>query len=260
VLLCVDCHAVAQAASERLKRQIAAETGIPLTPAPAAAPAEGSAAAAPSEGSAAADAAGAAAAAAEGRRAATALLGHGADMPAARRAELEGAVLRGLGRSGGGGGAALQPGDLLAALEAGAPPKSRRRAAEARGLAQRVAKYMALPRPPAPTSTDGGAAAAAARDPSVAAAREPGAEAPEACADAPPPPAAADKTHMAHGARVVAAALAAGGEGELHALMASFRQSFVAACRPRHLPQHWAVGHAAPREFGAFSVYRPEAG
>lgn len=58
-----------------------------------------------------------------------------------------------------------------------------------------------------------------------------------------------------HGQRVVEAAMAAGGDAAVDELCARFRRGFVAALQPRHLPPGWQVEHAAPREFGAHSVY-----
>jgi hypothetical protein len=61
--------------------------------------------------------------------------------------------------------------------------------------------------------------------------------------------------HELHGQRVVSAALAAGGDEALHALIARFRAAFVDACRPRYLHPSWEVNHRTPREFGVHSVF-----
>lgn len=62
-------------------------------------------------------------------------------------------------------------------------------------------------------------------------------------------------SHMAHGKKVVEAALAAGGEAALERLVMRFRRAFVEYLQPRHLPAAWNVHHFARREFGEYSVY-----
>lgn len=58
--------------------------------------------------------------------------------------------------------------------------------------------------------------------------------------------------------QVVAAALAQGGEEELHQLVQKFRQVFVVACQPKYLPANWAVDAVDTRQFGEYSVYARE--
>lgn len=66
--------------------------------------------------------------------------------------------------------------------------------------------------------------------------------------------------HGWHGRAVVEAGLARGGLGELAALCARFRKSFVDALQPKHLPPGWEVNHKAPRAFGEYSVYSASIG
>lgn len=58
--------------------------------------------------------------------------------------------------------------------------------------------------------------------------------------------------------QVVAAAMARGGEDELHRLVQRFRQIFVVACKPKFLPPNWAVDAVDTRQFGEYSVYAKE--
>eukprot|EP00884_Botryococcus_braunii_P003253 jgi/Botrbrau1/12929/Bobra.92_1s0009.1 len=64
-----------------------------------------------------------------------------------------------------------------------------------------------------------------------------------------------DSSHMAHGKKVVEAAMAAGGEAALERLVMRFREAFVDFLQPRHLPAAWDVHHFGRREFGDYSVY-----
>lgn len=61
--------------------------------------------------------------------------------------------------------------------------------------------------------------------------------------------------HQWHGQQVVMRALARGGEDALTELVRAFRQAFMDACQPRHLPPAWSVGAVDDRAFGAYSVY-----
>jgi hypothetical protein len=58
--------------------------------------------------------------------------------------------------------------------------------------------------------------------------------------------------------QVVAAAMARGGEEELHRLVQRFRQVFVVACKPKYLPPNWTVDAVDTRQFGEYSVYAKE--
>lgn len=64
-----------------------------------------------------------------------------------------------------------------------------------------------------------------------------------------------EQGHLWHGQQVVAAAMARGGEQELHQLVKRFRQAFVVACQPKYLPANWAVDAIDSRQFGEHSVY-----
>lgn len=58
-----------------------------------------------------------------------------------------------------------------------------------------------------------------------------------------------------HGKRVVAKAFARGGEAELYTIIRRFREVFVDALQPQHLPNKWNVDHFAPRRFGEHSIF-----
>lgn len=61
--------------------------------------------------------------------------------------------------------------------------------------------------------------------------------------------------HSWHGQKVVDKLIAQGGDEALGHLCARFRQAFVDAVRPRHLPAGWRIDHKAPRSFGEYSSF-----
>eukprot|EP00887_Chlorella_sp_A99_P000972 scaffold5.g972.t1 len=311
VLLCVGCHEVACTASEQLKRQLALETGIPLLP--PLAPHRGGGGASSTAANGAPEAANgtasgthsAASAAATTsaeerqlhpyhvRRCAMALQGHAADIPPAKRREMEAVVRRYFARQRGASpaplaGAAggeeppLSEAELLSGLLAGMALKTRRRT-----LRRWLKQGRALPPPlGAEAATAAAAAAQHARggtENGVPAevdeeeeeqeglgegeaqgvgsgaglqAREAAPAAAEAGATAPPPREQQAAGHLWHGHQLVTALLERGGDAALLELSRRFRQQFVDVLQPKHLPPGWTVDHAAKREFGELSVYR----
>eukprot|EP00775_Hariotina_reticulata_P003770 gene3770-4029_t len=65
----------------------------------------------------------------------------------------------------------------------------------------------------------------------------------------------AELGHQWHGQQVVTAALAQGGEEALQQLVKRFRRAFVLTCKPRYLPQAWDIDAVDCRQFGDYSVY-----
>ena len=175
--------------------------------------------------------------------------------------ELEVAILRYIGEE---EEQPLGAGHLSHGLLAGLGPSSRRRTLR-RWLEQGV------PLPPDLAEEAAAAAAALAALAAGTGAAQPAPEAASAAAaEGGPGPSAGPASseggqrglqgQLWHGQRVMDAAMAAGGDAAVHELCARFRRGFVAALRPRHLPPGWQVEHAAPREFGAHSVYAAHGG
>jgi cation-transporting P-type ATPase D len=230
-------------AAARMKAQLAADYGVPLSPPPPAKPSI----------SGDAERGGASTAADEHpfnvRRAAVALQHSAPRIPQPRLGQLRALVRSHVARhepevaaQAGSTAGDLTEGELWAGLLAGLGGPSRRRtlrrwAAEGRALPAALAEEAsgaAAPRAPPPAAEEGGAACASG-----------GASELRGAAG-----------HEWHGREVVAAAQRRGGEEELSELCARFRRCFVDALAPRFLPEGWEVTHNAPRAFGDRSVYR----
>jgi cation-transporting P-type ATPase D len=64
--------------------------------------------------------------------------------------------------------------------------------------------------------------------------------------------------HSWHGQLVVETAYKQGGDDALSQLCALFRQAFIDALNPKYLPAGWKVEHTAPRTFGEHSIYHED--
>lgn len=225
VLLCIDCHQIAQTACERTKREIAHETHIPLYPHFMNRPLETADDREKDDNSQALHPFNV-------RKAAIALQKHGENLPEARRRQLERQVSTYV-RS-------VEPWlslsqhdpwdettELWAGLLAGLGPSSRRKM---------IKRWIGENKPG--TLPD-------ALMSEVAPAHGSNRRFGDPC-----------KGHEWHGRAVVDYLYGFnGGEKALVALCARFRKSFVDAVNPLYLPQGWTVDHAALRSFGSFSVY-----
>ncbi|KAL5978635.1 hypothetical protein ACLOJK_029752 [Asimina triloba] len=63
--------------------------------------------------------------------------------------------------------------------------------------------------------------------------------------------------HGPHGKQVVEHLLKEYGEGGVRQFCQRWRQVFVEAVNPRHLPAGWDIMHSGRRDFGEYSVYNP---
>ena len=61
-----------------------------------------------------------------------------------------------------------------------------------------------------------------------------------------------------HGKMIVKLLIEQGGDKAILDLITKFRENFVGALSPQHLPESWSVLHAAERKFGEHSIYTSE--
>eukprot|EP00873_Tetraselmis_striata_P010402 jgi/Tetstr1/430666/TSEL_020459.t1 len=250
VLVCISCHEAAQVVADEVKRELAAEHGIPLNP-PASALAHGDRA---GDGGEAPGPGGDGASRVlphNARRAAQALCKSGPSMPPARREELEAVIKAYLGRSASKEPEGLRPGDLEAAIVAGVTKRRRTKLLRRYGLAEA-----------ADAEDRDGPAGSGEEDGEEEEEEATGAEGGEGGGRYPTTRAREDEGdqwgHGWHGSRVVAVILEAGGDEQLLALIRRFRARFVERLAPRFMPPGWEVEHAATRAFGMHSVYRDQ--
>ncbi|GAB4817041.1 hypothetical protein N2152v2_004087 [Parachlorella kessleri] len=226
------------------------------------------------------------------RQAALALERHAHTMPTERRRFLEGLVLSFLGRSssspaGNLPAPAFTEADLLHGLLAGLSARTRRKllrswqakgrqlpaelAAEAAETANGQAEAAAAA---ALDAEEPGSGAAEGGDSNTVAAADNETEGSEDASGVVTSEGSADKLgvrhrtgreggggaantgHLWHGQQTVELIAAESGDAGLMQLCQRFRQAFVDALRPQHLPPGWQVDHTAARDFGDFSIYR----
>ena len=196
VLLCMDCHHVAQTAADRLKRVLAKEYDIPLTPLPTSSENRQSATIRPTRV----------------RAAALALQNSREKIPPQRLRELEETIHLYYGRDPKQHGP-VSADDLKLAALIGMNKRDRK-------------KTLKLENGPGFRVTVEGQSKNGF-----------------------------DSGEQLHGELVVKKALENGGEAELYTIMRRFREVFVDAVQPKHLPKKWDIDHFAPRRFGQNSIF-----
>jgi len=252
VLLCVSCHEIAQAAAERTKHEISVEYGIPLFPPNPVVIADKRTQSEQGVSNSTCDIHSGVHPYAV-RKAALALHHSRLDVPDARRKELQ-AQVRAYVRAvepwlayeddeplvldfSPEGDRGLSQAESWAGLLAGLGPSSRRRT-----IRRWISEGHTTDLPHALLDEVKAAATRALS----------GGDAVNGSTSSTSPIRDFGTGHAWHGRQVVHAAQ---GRGELEALSARFRKTFVDALLPKHLPEGWAVDHKAPRAFGEHSVY-----
>eukprot|EP00803_Ostreobium_quekettii_P004481 evm.model.scf_2336.1 EVM.evm.TU.scf_2336.1 scf_2336:1322-8896(+) len=243
VLLCVDCHHKAQIVTDKVKKMIASEYGIPLN-APRMLPGSS----AQCSGCAGQVTEGHNASARRVRAAALALLKYKTSLPVERTRELEAVVHTHLGRSPE-GQTGLHPGDLDLALKSSMSKKELGKLHKKEGirLHEETSAYESSA---GGTTTENGRSGQEAYDRME--------ETTPPIMDPPPtvePSGGVEVGHLWHGKQVVDMALSRNGEDGINELVRRFRESFVEALKPKYLPEFWSTVHYAPREFGKHSIY-----
>jgi cation-transporting P-type ATPase D len=263
LLLCMDCHEVAQRASEQMKREISNEFGIPLFPWLAPRDCSSSVAGAAAVDDASADSGGAVSNGEVSknttpgsveeestlksealhpfsvRKAAVALSREASTLPTARREELEQmvstytrAVEPWLNVNNTPSDAPFTQNELWAGLLAGMSKPTRRKTLR-RWIAEGHQNEVpaALLQELDISGTEKCNAGVDMRD---------------------------GMGHSWHGQQVVELLIKNGGDEALSALCAHFRKAFIEALNPKYLPSGWKVDHTAPRTFGEHSIYAHE--
>jgi len=243
VLLCMACHEVAHKASEKLKRQLADEYGVPMGPSGGAGAgdggdgvARGPAAGAPEVGG--------------GR-------GSGSERPRGTDSE-PGAEPGGSGEGGPRGSGRLAPyivRRMTLALEEHRHKMPARRVEEIEDV---IRGYLGREKGTPLTQADFGEAALAGlgRDKRRRElARQLGVRTSELPRHAAGGQAGREGGQWWHGKRLVERIVGEQGEAGLETLSVRFRECLVAALQPQHLPAAWSTEHLAAREYGERSVF-----